>query len=327
MRRREFIALLGSATAVWPFAARTEQAGKLPTIGYLGPNVESVDRPRVAAFARRLGELGWVEGRNVVIEHRAANGLAERAGQIASEFVRLKVNVILTSGDAQGLAAKQATTTIPIVIAIMGEPVGSGLVASLARPGGNVTGLSILQAETAGKRLELLRDIIPGLRQLAILANVANRGAALELEAAEAAAHSLSLNALRLEIRGDEDIPLAIKPLNGRADALYVCVDPLVNSNRVRINALALEGRLPTMHSFRDNVAEAGGLISYGPDIVGMYQHAADLVDKILRGAKPADIPVEQPTKFELVINLKTAKALGLTIPETLLTRADEVIE
>ena len=209
----------------------------------------------------------------------------------------------------------------------MGEPVGTGLVASLARPGGNVTGLSILQAETAGKRIELLRDIIPGLRQLAILANVANRGAALELEAAEAAAHSLSLNALRLEIRSDEDIPLTIKPLNGRADALYVCVDPLVNSNRVRINALALEGRLPTMHSFRDNVAEAGGLISYGPDIVGMYHHAADLVDKILRGAKPADIPVEQPTKFELVINLKTAKALGLTIPETLLTRADEVIE
>jgi putative ABC transport system substrate-binding protein len=226
MRRREFIALLSSATAVWPFAARTEQAGQLPTIGYLGPNVESVDRPRVAAFARRLGELDWVEGRNVVIEHRAANGLAERAGQIASEFVRLKVNVILTSGDAQGLAAKQATTTIPIVIAIMGEPVGSGLVASLARPGGNVTGLSILQAETAGKRIELLRDIIPGLRQLAILANVANRGAALELEAAEAAAHSLSLNALRLEIRGDEDIPLAIKPLNRRADALYVCVEP-----------------------------------------------------------------------------------------------------
>jgi putative tryptophan/tyrosine transport system substrate-binding protein len=327
MRRREFIALLGSTTAVWPFAARTEQAGKLPTIGYLGPNMELVDHPRVAAFAQRLGQLGWVEGHSVVIEHRAANGLAERASEIASEFVRLKVDVILTSGDAQGLAAKLATAIIPIVIAIMGEPVGSGLVASLARPGGNVTGLSILQAETAGKRLELLRDIIPGLRRLAILANVANRGAALELKAAEAAAQSLSLDALRLEIRGDEDIPVAIKPLSGHADALYVCVDPLVNSNRVHINALALEARLPTMHSFRDNVTEAGGLISYGPDIIGMYRRAADLVDKILRGAKPADIPVEQPTKFDLVINLKTAKELGLTIPETLLTRADEVIE
>jgi putative ABC transport system substrate-binding protein len=220
--------------------------------------VESVDRPRVAAFVRRLGELGWVEGRNVVIERRAANGLSERAGEIASEFVRRKVNVILTSGDAQGLAAKQATTTIPIVIAIIGEPVGSGLVASLARPGGNLTGLSIPQAETASKRLELLRDIIPGLRQIAILANITNGGAALELEAVEAAAHPLSIDALRLEIRRDEDIPVAIKGLNGSADALYVCVDPLVNSNRVRINALALEFRLPTMHSFRDNVKEAG---------------------------------------------------------------------
>jgi putative ABC transport system substrate-binding protein len=325
MRRREFVALLGSATAVWPFAARSEQVSKLPSIGYIGPNVESVDRPRVAAFAQRLGKLGWVEGRNVVIEHRAANGLAERAGEIASEFVRLKVDVILTSGDAAGLAVKRVTTTIPIVIAIMGEP--SGLVASLARPGGNVTGLSMLQSETAGKRLELLREIVPGLRRLAILGNVANRGAALEFDAVEAAAHSLGIDALRLEIRRDEDIPVAIKPLNGRADALYVCADAIVNSNRVRINALALEVRLPTMHSFRDNVAEAGGLVSYGPDIVGMYERAAYLVDKILLGAKPADIPVEQPTKFDLVINLKTAKALGLTIPETLLTRAEEVIE
>jgi putative tryptophan/tyrosine transport system substrate-binding protein len=202
----------------------------MPTIGYLGPNMELVDHPRVAAFAQRLGQLGSVEGHSVVIEHRAANGLAERASEIASEFVRLKVDAILTSGDAQGLAAKLATAIIPIVIAIMGEAVGSGLVASLARPGGNVTGLSILQAETAGKQLELLRDIIPGLRRLAILANVANRGAALELKAAEAAAQSLSLDALRLEIRGDEDIPVAIKPLSGHADALYVCVDPLVNS-------------------------------------------------------------------------------------------------
>ena len=209
----------------------------------------------------------------------------------------------------------------------MGEPVGGGLVASLARPGGNVTGLSMLQADTAGKRIELLREIVPGLRRLAILANVANRGAALELEAAEAAAHTLSFDSVRLEIRSAEDIGAVIEPLNGRADGLYVCVDPLVNTNRVRINTLALEARLPTVHSFRDNVEEAGGLISYGPDILGMYQHAADLVDKILRGAKPTDIPVEQPTKFALVINLKTAKALGLTIPPSLLSLADEVIE
>jgi putative tryptophan/tyrosine transport system substrate-binding protein len=185
----------------------------------------------------------------------------------------------------------------------------------------------MVQAETAGKRIELLREVVPTLYRLAILANVMNRAAALELEAAQAAAHTLSLNPIGLEIRGGEEIPAAIESLNGRADALYVCVDPVVNSNRVRINALALEARLPVTHSFRDNVEEAGGLISYGPDILGMYRRAADLVDRILRGANPADIPVEQPTKFVLAINLKTAKALGLTIPESFLARADEVIE
>ena len=327
MRRREFITGASSLVAFWPLAVRAQQASKLPTIGYLGPNVEPVDRPRIAAFAQRIGELGWIEGRRLIIERRAADGLVERASEIAFEFVRLKINVLLTSGDSAGLAAKRATTVIPIVIAIIGDPVGSGLVASLARPGGNVTGLSFVQADTAGKRLELLREVVPGLRRPAILANVANPGTALEFEAAQVAARALSLDPIRLEIQRGEDIPAAIGSLNGRADALYVCADAIVNSNRVRINTLALEARLPVMHSFRDNVEEAGGLISYGPDILGMYQRAADLVDKILRGAKPADIPVEQPTKFALVINLKTAKALGLTIPESLLARADAVIE
>jgi putative tryptophan/tyrosine transport system substrate-binding protein len=326
LKRRELITLLAGASA-WPFAARAQQqAGKVPTIGYLGPNVEPVDRPRIAAFAQRIGELGWTEGRSVIIERRAADGLIERASEIAIEFVRLKVNVLLTSGDACGLAAKRATTVIPIVIAIIGDPVGSGLVASLARPGGNVTGLSFVQGDTAGKRLELLREVVPGLRRPAILANLANPGTALDFEAAQVAAHALSMEPVKLAIQRGQDIPAAIGSLNGRADALYVCADAIVNSNRVRINTLALEARLPVMHSFRDNV-EAGGLVSYGPDILGMYQHAADLVDKILRGAKPADIPVEQPTKFALVINLKTAKALGLTIPESLLARADAVIE
>jgi putative tryptophan/tyrosine transport system substrate-binding protein len=326
MRRREFITGASSLIAFSPLAVRAQQASKLPTIGYLGPNVEPVDRPRIATFAQRLGELGWIEGRSVIIERRAADGLVERVSEIAFEFVRLKVNVLLTSGDSSGLAARRATTVIPIVVAIAGDPVGSGLVASLARPGGNVTGLSFVQADTAGKRLELLLEVVPGLRRPAIMANVANTGTALEFEAAQVAAHKLSLDPIRLEIQRAEDIPAAIGSLNGRADALYVCADAIVNSNRVRINTLALEARLPVMHSFRDNV-EAGGLISYGPDILGMYQRAADLVDKILRGAKPADIPVEQPTKFALVINLKTAKALGLTIPESLLARADEVIE
>jgi putative ABC transport system substrate-binding protein len=327
MRRREFIVGGGSIVASWPLSVRAQQAGKLPTIGYLGPNVDSVDRPRIAAFARRLGELGWVEGRSVIIDRRAADGLLERASEIASEFVRLKVNVILTSGDSQGLAAKQTTKAIPIVVAIIGDPVGSGLVESLARPGGNVTGLSLVQADTASKRLEILREAVPGLRRPALLANVSNPAAALEFNAAQAAARTLNLDPVRLEIRHGEDIPAAIESVNGRADALYVCVDPLANSNRVRINTLALKARLPVMHSFRDNVEEAGGLISYGPNIIGMYQRAAALVDKILRGANPADIPVEQPTKFALVINLKTAKTLSLTIPEALLVRADEVIE
>jgi putative ABC transport system substrate-binding protein len=280
----------------------------------------------VATFRQRLNELGWIEGRSVIIEYRAADGLVERASEIASEFAGRKVNVILTSGDAQGLAAKRITTKIPIVIAIMGDPVGGGLVTSLARPGGNVTGLSLVQPETAGKRLEIVRGVLPSLRRVAILGNVANAGAANELKEAQEAAHKLNLDTIVLEIRSGEDIPAAIASLNGRADALYVCVDPVVNSNRVRVNTLALKARLPVMHSFRDNV-ETGGLISYGPDILGMYRRAADLVDKILRGTKPSDIPVEQPTKFELVINLKTAKTLGVTIPESVLGGADEVIE
>jgi putative tryptophan/tyrosine transport system substrate-binding protein len=327
MRRRKFLAVAGSVVASWPLAVSAQQAAKLPTIGYLGPNVESVDGPRIAAFTQRLSELGWVEGSSVIIERREADGLIEHAGEIASEFVRLKVNVILTSGDAHGLATKRTTTAIPIVVAIIGDPVGSGLVATLARPGGNVTGLSLVQGDTASKRLEILREVVPGLHRPAILANVANSGARLEFEAAQAAAHTLSLNPITLEVRRGEDIQPAIDSLNGSADALYVCADSIVNSNRVLLNTLALKARLPLIHSFRDNVDEAGGLISYGPDILGMYQRAADLVDKILRGAKPADIPVEQPTKFMLVINLKTARALGLAIPESLLARADVIIE
>ena len=207
-----------------------------------------------------------------------------------------------------------------------GDPVGTGLVASLARPGGNVTGLSIQQTDLAGKRLELLREVVPGLRRLAILANVGNPAAVLEMGEVQAAARTLGLEVATLEIRRAEDIAPAFEALKGRADALYVCADPLVNTNRIRINTLALGARLPTMHGFREYV-EAGGLMSYGPNFPDLFRRAADYVDKILRGAKPADIPVEQPTKFDLVINLTTAKALGLDVPPTLLARADEVIE
>jgi putative tryptophan/tyrosine transport system substrate-binding protein len=325
MRRREFITLLGGAAA-WPPAARAQQPAKLSTIGFVGPSTAAVDRPLVGPFVQRLGELGWVEGRNIVIDYRASEGLVERAGEIAAEFVRLKVDVIVTGGDAQALAAKRATAVIPIVFGGAGDPVGNGLVASLARPGGNVTGSSVQLTDTAGKRLDIFRELIPGLRRLAISGNFPNPTVAPELEAVLAAANALGLDIIRSEFRRAEDIPPAIEKITGRAEALYVCADPLVHTNAVRLNALALAARLPVMHSFRENV-QAGGLVSYGPDRSDLYRRAADLVDKILRGTKPADIPVEQPTQFRLVVNLKTAKALGLTIPESFLLRADAVIE
>ena len=325
MMRREFIALLGGAAA-WPVAARAQQPGKLRTIGFLGQSTRSAASEWVAAFVQRLRELGWMEGRTITIEYRWSEGREERFAEIAAELVRLKVDVILTSGTPEVLAAKQATSVIPIVFATAGDPVGNGLVASLARPGGNVTGMSLQSNDTAGKRLELLREVVPSLRRLAILANVGNPFSVLELGEAQAAARTLGLEVDTLEIRRPEDIAPAFEALKGRAQALYVCTDGLVNANRIRINTLALSVRLPTMHGYRDYV-EAGGLMSYGANLPDLFRRSADYVDKILRGAKPADIPVEQPTKFDLVINLTTAKALGLDVPSSLLARADEVIE
>jgi len=325
MTRREFIALLGGAAA-WPLAAYAQQPAKLPTIGYLGPSTPSVESQRLAAFVQRLRELGWTENRTITIEYRRAEGREERFAEIAAEFARLKVDVIVTAGTAAVVTAKQATSVIPIVFAVAGEPVGTGLVASLARPGGNVTGLSNQSADLAGKRLELLREVVPSLRRLAILANAGSPIGVLEMREAQAAARTLGFEVATVEIRRAQDIAPAFDALKGRADALYVCGDPLVTTNRIRINTLALGARLPTMHGQGDNV-EAGGLMSYGANYPDLHRRAADYVDKILRGAKPGDIPVEQPTKFDLVINLTTAQALGLEVPPTLLTRADEVIE
>jgi putative tryptophan/tyrosine transport system substrate-binding protein len=326
VKRREFITLLGGAAA-WPLAARAQQLmAKLPTIGFLGAATPLVESQRVAAFVQRLHLLGWIENRNVAIEYRWAEGRTERFTELAAEFARLKVDLIVASTTPAVIAAKQATSVIPIVITTANDPVGTGLVASLARPGGNVTGLSNQLADTAAKRLELLREAVPGLRRLAILGNVGNPGAMLDTREAHAAASAVGLEATTFEIRRAEDIAPHLEALKGRADALYVASDPLLNTNRIRINTLALGARLPTMHGVRDYV-EAGGLMSYGPSIVDQYRRAADYVDKILRGARPGDIPVEQPTKFELVINLTTAKALGLRIPEPFLLRADEVIE
>jgi len=323
MRRRRFITLLGGAAAAWPMAARAQQ--KLPTIGLLGTASASAWGPWTAAFVKRLRELGWIEGRTIAIEYRWADGRRERFAEIAAEFVERKVDVILTSG-AAGNAAKKATSTIPIIFAVANDPLGSGLVASLARPGGNVTGLSAQQSDLVSKRLELLREVVPGFRQLAIMANVGYPAAVLEMDEVQGTARTFGFEVAKLEIRRPEDIAPAFEALKGRAEALYVCSDPLVNANRIRINTLALVARLPTSYAHREYV-DAGGLMSYGPNFADLFRRSAELVDKVLRGTKPADIPVEQPTKFELVINLKTAKALGLDVPPTLLARADEVIE
>jgi putative ABC transport system substrate-binding protein len=323
MRRREFITLLGGAAA-WPLGARAQQA-KLPTIGFLGASTPLNWNPWTAAFVQRLRELGWIEGRTVAIEYRWAEGRSERFAEIAAEFVRLKVDVIVTGGNAVA-AAKQVTSTIPIVFAVAVDPVGSGLLASLARPGGNATGLSIQSTDLAGKRLEILREVLPNLRRLAIIANVDYPGSARELAEVQATARQVGLDVDVLEIRRAEDIAPAFETLKSGTQALYVCPDALVNANHARINTLALGSRLATMHGVRDYIG-AGGLMSYGASTTDLFRRAGDLVDKILKGAKPADLPVEQPTKFELVINLTTAKALGLKIPEAFLLRADELIE
>jgi putative ABC transport system substrate-binding protein len=324
--RREFITLLGGAAAAWPFAASAQQPGKLPTIGFLGSASALAGSQWTAAFVQRLRELGWIENRTVAIEYRWAEGRDERFAEIAAEFMRLRVDVIFTYGTPSSMAAKKATAVIPIVFAAAGDPVGTGLVASLARPGGNITGLSIQQTDLASKRLEMLREILPGLRTVAILANIGSPNSMLEMGEAQAAAHPLGLAVVTSEVRRAEDIAPAFDALKGRADALYVCADPLLTTNRVRVSTLALGARLPTMNNFREYVV-AGGLTSYGPSFPDLFRRAGDYVDKILKGVKPADIPVEQPTKFNLVINLMTAKALGLEIPPTLLARADEVIE
>jgi putative ABC transport system substrate-binding protein len=325
VKRREFITLLGGAAA-WPLAARAQQTQKLPTIGFLGSSTASAESQRVAAFVQRLRELGWIEGRTVAIEVRWGEGRNERYADIAAEFVRLKVDVIVTQGTATVIAARQATSVIPIVFAGAADPVGNDLVASLGRPGGNVTGLSNQGTDLAAKRLELLREIVPAFGRVAIMGNVGNPAIVLEMREVQAAARMLRLEVAILEIRRAEDIASAFSALQVRADALYVAADPLLGTNRIRINTLALGARLPTMHDFREYV-EAGGLMSYGPNLVDVFRRSADFVDKTLRGTKPGDIPVEQPTKFDLVINLATAKALRLAIPESFLVRADEVIE
>jgi ABC-type uncharacterized transport system substrate-binding protein len=324
MRRRDFITGLAGSVAAWPHTARAQQAGK-PTIGLLTAGAPSTHGRWVNAFVQRLHELGWIDGRTIAIQYRWAEGSSDRYADIAAEFVRLNVDVIVTQGGAVA-AAKKVTSVIPIVFTVAADPLGDGAVASLTRPGGNVTGLSLQFTDVAGKRLELFREAVLRLSRLAIMANVGYRAAALEMVEVQAAARRLGLDVTTLPIRRTEDIASAVVALKGRADALYVCGDPLMSTNQVHINTLALSARLPTMHAIAEYV-KAGGLMSYGANFPDLWRRGGDYVDKILRGAKPGDIPVEQPIKFDLIINLKTAKALGLEVPATLLARADEVIE
>jgi putative ABC transport system substrate-binding protein len=330
MKRRDFFAVLGGAAACSvsrPAVTRAQQPVKLPTIGFLGQSTAAAEIQRTTPFAQRLRELGWIEGRTVAIDYRWAEGRSERFAPIAAEFVRLKVDVIVTQGSAM-IAAKQATSVIPIVFAGANDPIGTGLVKSLARPGGNATGLSLQQFDLAGKRVELLHELVPRLRRLAVMVNAGNAsaGGALEVREVRTAATKLGINVAPMEFRRGEDIEPAFEALKDRVEALYIIGDPLVTANRTRITTLALRNRLPTIYPNRE-IVEAGGLMSYGPTFADLYRRAGDYVDKILRGVKPEDIPVEQPTKFDLIINLTTAKTLGLTVPQTLLTAASEVIE
>jgi len=323
MRRRDFMAAVGGAMA-WPVATNAQPAAKLPTIGFLGAD-PVVFAPWTAAFVARLRELGWIDGRTVAIEYRWSEGRTERYAEIAAEFVRLKVDVIVTVGSAVP-TVRQATGVIPIVFAVAIDPVRSGLVSSLANPGGNVTGLSLQATNLAGKRLEVLRELIPQLRRLAIIFNGGNDQTVLEMGDTRTAARELKIDVAPLEIQRMQDVAPVFEKLNSEADALYVVVDQLVVANFNRILTFALSTRLPMIYSTRDFV-RSGGLMSYGPSYVDLFRRAGDYVHRILQGAKPGDIPVEQPTRFELVLNLTTARALGLHVPESFLLRVDEVIE
>ena len=325
--RRAFIGSLVGSLLAAPLAAETQQAGKVYRIGVLEPTSMALNAANLDAFRKGLRELGYVEGRNMMIEYRSADGRSERFPDLAAELVRLKVDVILTRGTPAVMAAKNATGTIPVVMAASGDPVLSGVVSSLARPGGNVTGLSAVVVEVSGKRLELIREVAPGVSRVAALFNMSNPNDALQWKETETAAPTLRVQLQLLDVRKPGDFAGAFDAaVKGRAGALFVGLDALTWANHRPIVELAAKHRLPAIYGGREFV-NAGGLIAYGVSYPHLYRRAASYVDKILKGAKPADLPIEQPTKFELVINLKTAKALGLTIPQSLLGRADEVIQ
>jgi putative ABC transport system substrate-binding protein len=327
MRRREFITLLGSAAAAWPFAARAQQGERIRRVGVLETVSVMLNAANYDALRQGLRELGYVEGRNLVIEYRSADGRTGRFPDLAAELVRRDVDLIITRGTPAALAAKNVTATIPIVMAASGDPVGTHLVVSLARPGGNLTGLSSVVSDLYGKRVELLKEMVPAAAVIANFFNLSNPASPLELKETETATRSLGLRSLRFDVRNGDDIRRAFDAADREPGvALVVQPDGVLQHHRETITELAAKHRLPAIYAAREFI-DAGGLALYGVSYPDLYRRAATYVDRIFKGAKPADLPIEQPTRFELVINLKTAKALGLKIPPTLLARADEVIE
>jgi putative tryptophan/tyrosine transport system substrate-binding protein len=327
MQRREFITLLGGAAVSWPVGARGQQPPKSPRIGVLLPGTPTSFAVRAKAFLEGLRELGYVEGQTIAIEWKWGEDRIERFPELARELVRDNVDVILTGGTSAAMALKSATTTIPIVMAIIGDPVAAGLVDSLGRPGGNATGFSIIAPELGTKRLELLKEIVPDAFSVAVLLNSKNPQSRIELNEMQVAARTLGIQLHPIQIASEAALEEAFAALTKAVtQALIVLTDPILFSQRKRIVELANRNRLPAIYFFQGFVEE-GGLVSYGPSDADLFRRSAAYVDRILKGARPSDLPVQQPTRFELVVNLKAAKALGLDIPPTLLARADEVIE
>ena len=326
MRRREFITLIGGAAATWSLVARAQQTGKMPRIGFLGLASPSTFAPRLEEIRLGLRDFGYIEGTNIIIEYRWAEGRYERLPELAAELVRSNVDLIVTHATPGSLAAKRATTTIPVVIALIGDPVASGIVASLARPGGNITGQSFFNAELRAKRIELLKEMMPRLTQVAVILNAGNPATRREFQAMETTAQALNIKLQPFRLREPSEFVSAFERMEqAHVEAVETGDDPLSVGNVGAIVVLAARGRLLSIGP--EEVARAGGIMGYGVDVVAIYRHTALFVDKILKGANPADLPIERASKFQFVLNLKAAKALGLEVPTAILLRADEVIE
>jgi putative ABC transport system substrate-binding protein len=328
MRRREFLTLLGRAAAAWPLTARAQQAvGKVWRIGMLETAPQEASAANIAAFQKGLRELGYVVGQNLAIEYRSSDGHNERLPALVSELIRLNVDLIALRGTPQALAVRNATNTLPIVMTAVADPVGSGIVASLANPGGNITGLSSFDTELEAKRIELLKEIVPGLRRLGTVRDFRNPATATQWRLLQTAAQTLTIDLLRFDVRSPEDVSRAFMgAVDEKVEALVIAVDTVTSTNRRQIIELAAGHKLPAIYEDGIFVYD-GGLMSYGVSYPHLYYRAATFVDKIFKGSRPADLPVEQPTKFEFVFNLKTARALGLDVPASTLLRATEVIE